>query len=171
MMDFSWIIIILIIFGMISSVVKRMKNSAPPPERRPRPVPVKVEDRADMENELRKTERSSRQTDFGDTEEENTIGPSVPYLSTENEDPDEMKNMIFYAEESNEPYARETVHPYRRKTARSYQVNDKKTGSNPFKHLTKEQLRDGILLSEVLRSPRAKRPHPAARRHCRHIKG
>lgn len=169
-MDFSWIIIILVIFGMISSVVKRMKNNAPPPEQRPRPMTVKLEDRADMENELRKKERSSRQTDFGDTEEENTIGQSVPYLSTENEDLDETRDMISHTRESYESYERETSHPYRPKTLRPYQAN-KKTKSNSLKHLTKEQLRDGIILSEVLQSPRAKCPHPTARRHYHHLKG
>lgn len=185
-MDFSWIIIILVIFGMISSVVKRMKNSAPPPEQRPQPTvlkgntrmqryhesseqrplltPAELGDRTDFGDELSKSDHTPEEdlTDYGDIEGD--------ILSTEDEVLDETNNRVSYSSEGNTLYQRETVLPYKRKTLKSYRESRKKGSNYSFKHLTKEQLREGILLSEVLQPPRAKRPHPAAQRPYHHIK-
>lgn len=74
------------------------------------------------------------------------------------------ENPYFERNEKEEPV-------YTKKTEDLFK--SKKTGVNrsekgPFQHLTKEQLREGIILAEVLSErPRAQNPHPAVSKYYR----
>ncbi|HEU5140003.1 MAG TPA: hypothetical protein VFT51_08520 [Bacillales bacterium] len=95
-------------------------------------------------------------------------------LTTENEEshrPYEREEYEPYAKEVNFPYERESLTAYQRQEREPFQRNQHKK-ANPFRHLTREQLREGIILAEVLsEKPRAKNPHSAIARYHHRPKG
>lgn len=72
-----------------------------------------------------------------------------------------------YEREVKTPYERHTNTPYARPEVKLDRANHRKQGS-PFAHLTKKQLKEGMVIAEILnKSPRAKRPHPAVTQYRR----
>lgn len=78
-----------------------------------------------------------------------------------------------YGRQEEQPYERETKKPYERRedtpynTPREWGTFKKQTPANKYRRLIQHNLADGIVLSEILEKPRAKRPHQVASQYKR----
>lgn len=156
--NFGWLIILIAVFGGIGKLLGLTRAGS------------------DHSKKKMKRPQFYREVE-ADQPVENDLQGNQPYESMKTNTDESLQETYSdedwqggsYSREYDHPYERETASPNRRDTPKPYTKKANRT-SNPFRHLTKEQLREGIVLAEVLsEKPRAKNPHPSVARY-RHPK-
>ncbi|HEX7063936.1 MAG TPA: hypothetical protein VF199_02620 [Bacillales bacterium] len=155
--ELGWIVVLIGLMGAIGKLVGKGKR------------------RSDSKGQTLRQARLFGEADSssGQSSEMDTLY-NESHLTTRNEERDrpyEGEEYVHYAEETNSSYERETQAAYHREEEKPYRRDPNKK-ANPFRHLTREQLREGIILAEVLsEKPRAQNPHPAIARYHQRTKG
>lgn len=174
---FTWIIIIIIIFGFLSRVSKKVKETArenPQNRTGENPQPnlggTLQEYRASRQQTEEGGQRARSETVRGRVDERDAIREAA--INGGTKDLYESREPTPYQRETEVPYERESVTPYYGKDEvpyeREMQVryqrgrHGSQSKAPDFSQLTKDQWAQGIILSEVLGPPRSKRPHRTA---------
>lgn len=152
--NFVWIFVVIAIISGLGKLFGKMRSDSNQSEmKHPQSFEVNPNQPTSSENPnpRNRYESLNAQTNNGSTAE--------TYETDKNEKP--------YEKGTEQPYERQTAIPFKRENPKPFSKN-RNHKPNPFRHLTKEQLREGIVLAEVLSErPRAKNPHPAAGRYRR----
>lgn len=172
---FTWIIIMIVVFWIISGISSQLKkqtrqNSQAPSGNGTAPVHTSHQSTRMQSSDNRQDERYAPV----DTGSEGST--TVPAATAKGKEATSVRNGEDegspYAKDDTTPYERynrtpyqtETSTPYEKERQKPYQENSEQKHHIPdFSHLSKEQWTQGVILSEVLGPPRARRPRRTGR--------